>query len=1112
MKKVVLPVIFSALIAGCLAMIGGSNVYAYPSPAELIKKAYDNGVEKCSNDQYFKKNVSLYDVYGLESITNGGGIGTIKNPNPLEDVLSTSGIDCKTLFANHIKVSVPEYSSGNNQAINAALINLGYNGNGATSGGKTCIDISYKNANNTNGKSQPLCITSDSNGALNTEEVANANGSFDTSKYDVGIYLGHCGDPLGPASVCLAWKESSGYTQVESIGNRTTPYTTLAEIQADIEKAANRLSMATQTGASDIGLFSNVTVNSPTTERGDGSYESYTYGSNPETNAGLILENFSNYSSWPAAAFTPYEKYWYYMYTLLDFYKVSIDEQSCDTVKSSSNPRAIPMHNQNGGRRWCNVTGARENGDMLVNMFSDDHFLDKEGGLDDVIAAIRSLDINSDFPDEELASISETTGEVTDPDPDQSDDTGGSADATDACYGAKGTLGMSWILCPALTGLSNFLNGVYTWIQDDYIAIEPSMFSTDNETYSAWQKFQGFANIIFVILLLVVIFSQLTGIGIDNYGIKKILPRLIVVAILINLSYFIAQFFVDISNIIGKSLSGIFGTVNIDELGGYARTDIPEKILGLSLTAGGVAGAAAFLANPALALSLLLTLLSGAISVLVMWAILVARKAGVVIAVVIAPLAFAAYLLPNTSKFTKTWVNLMKALLLLFPLAALLISACFFASDLIAAQNEGMILAAMLLRVVPFLALPALFKKSLDVMGSLGTKIQGFGRTLSRGATGAVRGSNAYKNAQQLGTERSQRLRAGYNADGSERNGFFARTRRRLDDSTVGRRLGWQRTRRNATDAYLRAQNELKRDEYMSNRDNVTATLIGQEAKWEKEQVENQSVLLDKGMMASIDGGALADSDNPRRIREELTRRLSQPQEYQKEHYAENAALWKKLQSFKDKGYDETAKLWDDANITDSNSRLMQEIKADVAANGDFKNGARTAYDIITSKVPRAAGAIKIARSAGGSLNNLKMERLPDFSGAELKALSEVAQGEQYDDGSGTLQTPSAAAQLQASELLYNALSDPQVARRFKGADADVARAGSRLAFEANFDKMNHGKDDNVSYVKRDENGNIVNRLDYKRTQNGFIYNPITKKMVDESSLINKDKYERVQV
>ncbi|MBQ9016694.1 hypothetical protein IJ103_00405, partial [Candidatus Saccharibacteria bacterium] len=355
----------------------------------------------------------------------------------------------------------------------------------------------------------------------------------------------------------------------------------------------------------------------------------------------------------------------------------------------------------------------------------------------------------TDYENVEGLERENNTGIVTPP---PSEEGGEATTASEECYGSPGTLGMSWLLCPVLSGLSNTLNGVYNNIVQDYLVVEPSLVTNQN-TYNAWQFFQNVSNIIVVILLLVVIFSQLTGIGIDNYGIKKILPRLIICAILINLSYLIVQLLVDVSNIVGNSIANIFNISSIQiEASDYQSLSIASHVLGIAVGAGGVIGVAAVVANPAILLSFLGVLLTGLISVLVMWLILTARKAGVVIAMVLAPVAFAMYLLPNTSKFAKSWVNLIKALLLVYPLASLLIGASFFASDLLANSSDGnMILPAMLLRVVPFLALPTLFKKSLDAFGNLGTKIQGFGQTLGRGATGALRNADWYKNAQERG-------------------------------------------------------------------------------------------------------------------------------------------------------------------------------------------------------------------------------------------------------------------------------------------------------------------------------------------------------------------------
>ena len=177
--------------------------------------------------------------------------------------------------------------------------------------------------------------------------------------------------------------------------------------------------------------------------------------------------------------------------------------------------------------------------------------------LDDIIDYLG----RADYEDVDGLGRESNVG-IVDPAPSDEDSSTGT-DAVDDCYGSPGTLGMSWLLCPVLSGLSNTLNWTYHNIVEDYLVIEPGLTS-DNKIYNAWTTFQTIANIIIVIFLLVVIFSQLTGFGIDNYGIKKILPRLIICAILINLSYFIVQALVDLSNIIGSGIANIFNISSIN--------------------------------------------------------------------------------------------------------------------------------------------------------------------------------------------------------------------------------------------------------------------------------------------------------------------------------------------------------------------------------------------------------------------------------------------------------------------------------------------------------------------------------------------------------------------
>lgn len=471
----------------------------------------------------------------------------------------------------------------------------------------------------------------------------------------------------------------------------------------------------------------------------------------------------------------------------------------------------------------------RDPGTTSVHAVDGSFSLTNTINYDGIINALNSMTATTDREGiiDPGATIGAETGTPTTPDPTTPDPGSGgeTSDATDACYGSPGALGLSWILCPVLSGLSNTLNYFYGSITEDYIQIKPALVEENSGTYQAWHIFQNIANIILVILLLVVIFSQLTGVGIDNYGIKKILPRLIICAILINLSYFIMQFLVDISNIIGNSIGGLFNMAgaNIEHtniVGASTDGNIPENIIGLGAIIGTAGGIAALVANPAILLSFLLVLLSGVIAVIMMWLILIARQAGVVIAVVVAPVAFAMYLLPNTSKTTKSWTNLVKSLLLLYPLSAFLIGASFFASDLLAGLDSSgnMILPAMLLRVIPFFALPALFRKSVDAMGNIGTRIQGFGRGLSRGTAGAMRNADWYKNAQERGMERRTRLRAGIDREGNEATGWRGLLRSRSN-----------RNRARYRSQYLKNQSEQDKAEMLNDQGYMEAMQRKQE-------------------------------------------------------------------------------------------------------------------------------------------------------------------------------------------------------------------------------------------------------------------------------------------
>jgi hypothetical protein len=198
------------------------------------------------------------------------------------------------------------------------------------------------------------------------------------------------------------------------------------------------------------------------------------------------------------------------------------------------------------------------------------------------------------------------------------------------------------------------------------------------------------------------------------------LPRLIVAAILVNLSYFICAIGIEISNLLGSSIDSMLDAIvagtNLGS-GGNPQTDLISfegAVMGL-LFIGAGAGAAAALIPLGVegALSTLLpVLVMAAFAIFVTIAVLVARQAFIIFLVVLSPLAFVAYLLPNTEGLYKKWVKGFMVMLLFYPLVILLYSGSQIAAAILRGASSSPLLEVFSLgvQVIPLFAMPFLFK------------------------------------------------------------------------------------------------------------------------------------------------------------------------------------------------------------------------------------------------------------------------------------------------------------------------------------------------------------------------------------------------------------------
>lgn len=340
------------------------------------------------------------------------------------------------------------------------------------------------------------------------------------------------------------------------------------------------------------------------------------------------------------------------------------------------------------------------------------------------------------------------------------------------CFDKSGMIG--WIICPIIEAGAEIGSYMYQEIETDFLQVHAEkMFENGGGLETIWKIFRDIANIVFIIFFMVVIYSQLTGLGIDNYGIKKALPKIIVVAILINLSYVLCALAVDLSNILGLGLNTLFTTMAAQVEVTMVEPTLLQSVAGAGLVGGGVV-LFALITNPvgaitfstvavAVGMAVLGIVVSVGISIFFMYLALMVRNLGIVLLIAISPIAIVCYMLPNLDKLTKKWYEMLKALLILYPICGMLVGAGKLAGRLLASfDTPAMVVAGMVTEVVPFFMLPKALKASLQMIGKIGDRLSDAGRRYGRSGSTRVRGTIAgterYKNWSNL-KQKQQEMR-----------------------------------------------------------------------------------------------------------------------------------------------------------------------------------------------------------------------------------------------------------------------------------------------------------------------------------------------------------------
>lgn len=761
MKKVKTKILTSvfALVAASLCLFLGISSNAMADGAYdgdyLLKKALVQDLYSCYEGGYMQTSIDISNFNNISSVSTDTGHSTVKLPNNLTGI-SDNNVGCQELLGGYSGAGgefaglIPGYLSdlapiSNNSMKTQLLEKLGYQANQNSTQTIRCATFSFD-----------VSLTQSSGVSTNTYTAPSICAYVDGSNNIIN-------DSLYQSGAAGSWAQVSSLP--DPVLFTVTP--------GFIYTSSDGLNVQCSGSFDDCinNVYDNyLTIASMYAGRNSGSQNSaYVTGKHVSfvTSGGEITE-YAMATPQPYIAtinifgssdrtFTTPEVISLYQRYLNDYATTQCTSESATADSLIANGYSGPFTGVMDGQK---VEGCYA---KLKDEYSNPTFYGVSAGANnslwnwsqenksfaDIIDFLSNQSNNNTHGLSDIISLTASNNDDQGTVEDETGENGG-------CYGNASALG--WILCPIIESTANAVNGLYEKIVEPFLQLDVGAFDFGGGVYQAWQTFQSIANIIFVILFLVTIFSQLTGIGIDNLGIKRILPKLIIAAILVNLSYIVCEVLVDMSNIIGFGFFRFFGDIDVAQSASVSTTQSAVTSFATLAVGGGAAAAGvatAWLWGPALVLPILLTLITLLISIIFMFVLLGARQAGVIILVITSPIAFVLYMLPNTKPIFDKWKKFFQALLLLYPICGLLMGGAKFAGEVIMKTSDDFWPSAIasLLSVIVFFFIPSLLRNSMSAVGSIGARITGFGQNLGRGAQNAARAgvqqSGAFKNLRE---------------------------------------------------------------------------------------------------------------------------------------------------------------------------------------------------------------------------------------------------------------------------------------------------------------------------------------------------------------------------
>lgn len=469
-------------------------------------------------------------------------------------------------------------------------------------------------------------------------------------------------------------------------------------------------------------------------------------------------------------------------YILMQAFVSSSQSSSCAAAPEPSTPDAKAKYQNGPIAIWVANGGQVSSQPYMYNNQSDTTTVGagvRSGGTTYSCGALASV-LNSSPEGLNMASAFASNDTTDNP---ASASGTGIADSTPGCDFNGDPF--TWFVCPVIDSMEKMIQKVDNFLTESMTFNTKNFFEDTPGYRTAWNSFRLLGTGLLIVAGLIMLASQALGLEIfDAYTIKKVLPRLLIAIIGMSLSWPLLRYAIDLFNILGVDIRNlIYSPFSSTAAGGNLSAGAMAVISGAVIyqfMALGPLGILSFLATAALA-------------VLVGFIIIIARYLALMVIIIFAPIAIAAYVLPNTQKLWNIWKDNFLGLLLVYPIISAFIAiGRVFSAVSLSGQAPAfggttiMQIIGLISYFLPYFLLPIAFRMASGVIGTIAgfvndshkgafDKLKGFrkGQYESHGAVRMHRAKGRvlqgrYKAYRSLGDYSSK-------ADASKVGKFFAR-------------------------------------------------------------------------------------------------------------------------------------------------------------------------------------------------------------------------------------------------------------------------------------------------------------------------------------------------